>query len=171
MTIEKIFSGLIGAALTSIPVSSGAEAFAAIQGAAAQSGVSSQSIEGAWEGTLDFGGVKLRLVLKVSKAADGSLTAKADSPDQGAADLPIDEISLKESVLRFEMKRLMAAYEGTLNREASEIAGEFKQGGTSVPLTLKRTTKPAGLNRPQEPKKPSTQAAAGESDSTSSGRR
>ena len=34
-----------------------------------------------------------------------------------------------------------------------------------------RSAKPSALNRPQEPKKPSTQAAAGESDSTSSGRR
>jgi pimeloyl-ACP methyl ester carboxylesterase len=154
MAIEKNFRSLIGAALTLILVSSGAEACAAIQSAAAQSGSSSQSIEGAWEGTLDFGGIKLRFALKVSKAADGSLSAKADSPDQGATDLPIDEISLKESVLRFEMKRLMVSYEGTLNREASEIAGEFKQAGTSVPLTMKRMTMPTALNRPQEPKKP-----------------
>ncbi|MCI0525239.1 MAG: alpha/beta fold hydrolase, partial [Acidobacteria bacterium] len=98
--------------------------------------------------------VKLRLVLKVSKAADGSLTAKADSPDQGATDLPVDTISLQDGVARFEMKRLLAAYEGTLNKEASEIAGEFKQGALSVPLTLKRTAKPTALYRPQEPKKP-----------------
>jgi len=154
MSIEKIFRSLMAAALTSVLISCGAEAFAAIQDAAAQSAPSNQSIEGAWEGTLDFGGVKLRLVLKVSKAADGSLTAKADSPDQGATDLPVDTISLKDGAVRFEMKQLMASYEGTLNKEASEIAGEFKQGGLAVSLTLKRTAKPAALNRPQEPKKP-----------------
>ncbi len=154
MTIEKIFRSLTAAVLTSVLISCCATAFAAIQDAAAQSGVSNQSIEGGWEGTLDFGGAKLRLVLKVSKAADGSLTAKADSPDQGATDLPVDTISLKDGAVRFEMKRLLASFEGTLNKEASEIAGEFNQGGMSVPLTLKRTAKPTAVNRPQEPKKP-----------------
>ncbi len=154
MTIEKNFRNLIAAVLTSLLITGGAQAFPAIQDAASQSGASNQSIEGAWEGTLDFGAAKLRLVLKISKAADGSLTAKADSPDQGATDLQVDAISLKEGAVRFEMKRLMASYEGTLKREASEIVGEFKQGGISMPLTLKRTARPTALNRPQEPKKP-----------------
>jgi len=154
MSIEKTFRGLTASALTSILISCGAIALAAIQVTAAQSNASNQSVEGAWEGTLDFGGAKLRLVLKVSKAADGSLTAKADSPDQGATDLPVDTISLKDGAVRFEMKQLLASYEGTLNKEASEIAGEFKQGGMSIPLTLKRMAKPTALNRPQEPKKP-----------------
>jgi hypothetical protein len=154
MTIEKIFRNLIAVALTSVLATGSAKAFAAIQDAAAQSAASNQSIEGAWEGTLDFGGAKLRFVLKVSRGSDGSLTAKADSPDQGATDLPVDAIGFKDGAVRFEMKQLMVSYEGTLNKEASEIAGEFKQGGTSVPLTLKRTAKPVALNRPQEPKKP-----------------
>src|SRR5262245_8153308 len=154
MTIEKIFWNMIAIVLTSVLVTGSAKAFAAIQDAAAQLGASITNIEGAWEGTLDFGGAKLRLVLKISKAADGSLTAKADSPDQGAIDLPVDTISLKDGAVRFEMKRTMASYEGTLNKAASEISGEFKQGGMTVPLTLKRSATPTALNRPQEPKKP-----------------
>ena len=87
------------------------------------------NIEGNWEGTLDVGAAKLRLVLKVTKAADGSLTAKADSPDQGATDLPVDVVTFKDGALHFEMKRLMASYDGTASKEGSqEIAGTFKQG-------------------------------------------
>ncbi len=113
------------------------------------------SIEGIWEGTLDVGATKLRLVLKVTKAADGSLTAKADSPDQGANDLPVDIVTFKDGALHFEMKRLMASYDGTASKEGSqEIAGNFKQGGASFPLKLKRVAKPSTPNRPQEPKKP-----------------
>jgi len=111
-------------------------------------------IEGPWEGTLDVGAAKLRLVLKVSKAADGSLTAKADSPDQGANDLPVDVVTFKDNALHFEMKRLLASYDGKLNADSSEFTGEFKQGGASFPLNLKRVTKPSSPNRPQEPKKP-----------------
>ena len=112
------------------------------------------NIEGAWEGTLDVGAAKLRLVLKVSKAADGALTAKADSPDQGASDLPVDVVTFKDNVLHFEMKRLQASYDGKYNPSNSEFTGEFKQGGAAFPLNLKRAAKSAASNRPQEPKKP-----------------
>ncbi|MBS1787120.1 MAG: alpha/beta fold hydrolase [Acidobacteria bacterium] len=112
------------------------------------------NIEGNWEGTLNVGAVKLRLVLKVTKAADGSLTAKADSPDQGATDLAVDVVTFKDGALHFEMKRLMASYDGKFNPDSSQFTGEFKQGGGSFPLTLKRVTTPTAYNRPQEPKKP-----------------
>jgi len=113
-----------------------------------------KNLEGAWEGALDLGAMKLRLALKVTKAADGALAAKLDSLDQGAKDLPVDVISLKDGAVHFEMKQLMVVFDGTLNKEGSEMAGQFKQGGGSAPLTLKRVDKPTTLNRPQEPKPP-----------------
>jgi pimeloyl-ACP methyl ester carboxylesterase len=112
------------------------------------------NLEGVWEGALDVGAMKLRLALKVAKAADGALAAKLDSLDQGATDLPVDVISLKDDAVHFEMKRLLVAFDGTLNKEGSEIAGQFSQGGTSFPLILKRVAKPTAPNRPQEPKPP-----------------
>src|SRR5262245_43808841 len=113
-----------------------------------------QNLEGIWEGALDVGVMKLRLALKVTKAADGALAAKLDSLDQGAMDLPVDVISLNDGAVHFEMKRLMAVFDGTLNKEGSEITGQFKQAGASHPLSLKRVAKPTTLNRPQEPKPP-----------------
>ena len=47
-------------------------------------------------------------------------------------DLPVDVITLRDSVLRFEMKRLGASYSGTLDTDASEIAGEWQQSGASL---------------------------------------
>ena len=114
--------------------------------------VDATSVEGAWQGTLDVPGAKLRLVLKISKKPDGALTAKLDSLDQGAMDIPVDEVTFKDGVLRFEIKRLMVTYEGKLS--GAEIVGQFKQGGFTLPLTLKKTDKPAEAKRPQEPKKP-----------------
>ena len=113
-----------------------------------------QNLEGRWEGALDVGAMKLRLALKVTKAADGGFAAKLDSLDQGANDLQVDAISLREGSVHFEMKRLQVVFDGTLNKENSEIAGQFKQGGATNPLTLKRVAKPTTLNRPQEPKPP-----------------
>ncbi|MBO0858691.1 MAG: alpha/beta hydrolase [Chloracidobacterium sp.] len=116
--------------------------------------ISGLTLEGAWEGALEVGAMKFRLALKVTKAADGALTAKFDSLDHGANDLPVDVISLKDVAAHFEIKRLHVVFDGTLNKEGSEIAGEFKQGQSFFPLTLKRVAKLTTLKRPQEPKPP-----------------
>ncbi|MGH9802335.1 MAG: alpha/beta hydrolase family protein, partial [Blastocatellia bacterium] len=77
-----------------------------------------------------------------------------DSLDQGANDLPVNAISFKDGAVHFEMKQLLVVFDGKLNQEGSEIAGQFNQGGASYPLSLKRVVKPTTLNRPQEPKPP-----------------
>jgi hypothetical protein len=143
--------------VTSFALLTAQPAFSLAQGPAAKSENQSQlrSIEGPWEGVLDVGAAKLRLVVKISKEKDGSLAAKLDSPDQGAMDLPVSSMTLEGNQLRFEMKVIGGAYEGALNEDRSEAAGKWSQGGQSLPLVLKRIEKAPELPaRPQEPKKP-----------------
>ena len=99
---------------------------------------SSPSVIGTWEGTLDAGMAKLRLVLHIDGTKEGALVARLDSPDQGATDLPIDSLSVAGNTLHFEMKSLAAMYEGKLESDA-QITGEFRQGGQALALTFKRT--------------------------------
>ncbi|HZS10548.1 MAG TPA: hypothetical protein VFD58_37310 [Blastocatellia bacterium] len=106
-----------------------------------EKGVPGQGLEGMWQGALDIGGQTLRLVLKVTKAADGTFAATLDSPDQSAKDLQLDAVTLKDKSLHFEMKRIQAVYEGTLGKDGSEITGEWQQGAASLPLTFKRLAK------------------------------
>ncbi|PYS57823.1 MAG: hypothetical protein DMF74_25085 [Acidobacteria bacterium] len=103
---------------------------------------SSPSVIGTWEGTLDAGMAKLRLVLHIDGTKEGALVARLDSPDQGATDLPIDSLSVAGNTLHFEMKSLAAMYEGKLESDA-QITGEFRQGGQALPLTFKRTGRTA----------------------------
>ncbi|HSK74805.1 MAG TPA: hypothetical protein VK892_24110, partial [Pyrinomonadaceae bacterium] len=100
-------------------------------------GQNNESIEGNWLGTLEFSGVKLRLVLKVTKAGDG-FSAKFDSIDQGAKDLPIDSITRKGNSVSFSAAQFGMSFEGTLNEKGDEISGTFKQGAASSPLVFKR---------------------------------
>lgn len=109
---------------------------------------------GIWQGTIKVGAVELRVVVKINKKDDGSLTGTLDSPDQGAKDLALDSIVLKDDKLTFELKLAGASFEGKLNMDGKEAEGEWKQGGTAFPLVLKRTDKAPTLNRPQEPKPP-----------------
>jgi pimeloyl-ACP methyl ester carboxylesterase len=113
-------------------------------------------VEGNWQGALDVGAFKLRLVLKISKSADGKLTATVDSLDQNAKDLVVDTISLQDGTLNFEMKALGASYVGTLSKDASQLTGKFTQVGSVFPLDFNRVTDVSqmDLNRPQTPKKP-----------------
>src|SRR3954471_22916682 len=101
---------------------------------------SSPSVVGTWEGTLDAGTARLKLVLHIDAPKNGALNGRLDSPDQGATDLPIDSLAFANNTLRFEMKSLGATYEGKLASDGNQITGDFKQGGVPFPLTFKRTS-------------------------------
>ena len=103
---------------------------------------SPRKIEADWEGTLDAGTAKLRLVLHIVRK-DGVLSAMLDSPDQGATGLPIDSITLSSASVRFEMKSLGGLYEGQLAKDDSQIEGKWMQGGQTFPLILKRLGSPS----------------------------
>lgn len=111
------------------------------------------NVDGNWLATLTVSDVKLRLILKVEKSANG-YAAKFDSPDQGAVDLPIDSIVLDGRKLTFSAAKFGISYEGMLNEAGDEISGTFKQGPGSTPMVFKRIAALPTLNRPQEPKKP-----------------
>jgi len=97
--------------------------------------------EGDWQGTLDTGAGTLSLVLHVKKAADTTLNGTLDSPDQGAKDIKLTTVTYKAPLFHFEIKTLMATYDGKINKKNTEIAGNWAQQGASLPLTFKRVTK------------------------------
>ena len=112
------------------------------------------SVTGVWLGTLETGSFKLRLAVKITQTPAGQLAATLDSIDQAANDLPIDTITFEDGTLSFEARNLNITYTGKLSADGTEIAGTFKQGPGTLPLTFKRTEKPPTLSRPQDPKKP-----------------
>ncbi len=114
-----------------------------------------QKVVGDWQGVLDAGAVKLRLVIHLKSDAD-KLSGTMDSPDQGANGLKIDSVALENATLKFAMRALGATYEGTLNQSSDEISGKFTQGGVTFPLNFKRGTVAsiAPPKRPQNPVKP-----------------
>jgi pimeloyl-ACP methyl ester carboxylesterase len=107
------------------------------------------AIEGEWQGVLEASGQRLRLVLKLRKAAGGGYTGTVDSPDQpGSNDLKIGTIVYKDAALRFELVDIYASYEGTVSRDGTEIAGRWKQGTLNAPLIFRRGDKPATSREP-----------------------
>lgn len=74
-----------------------------------------QSIEGFWQGALDAGAVKLRLLMKFSRTPDGKLKGLLDSLDQGVNDIPMETVSFQDGSLHLEMKSISASYDGKLS--------------------------------------------------------
>ena len=85
-----------------------------------------QELAGIWESKLKFNGVELRMALKVEKGNDGALKATLASPDQGANNIPISSIGLKDGVLTLESKIIAAKFNGKRNKEGSAFEGEFR---------------------------------------------
>jgi uncharacterized protein len=113
-----------------------------------------KDIVGSWNGTLDAGEQKLRLVVTVTKSDTGVYSGKLESVDQGAT-IPIDTITVNGDAVRLEIKEPAIVYEGTLNKERTELTGTFNQGGQQFPLTLKRSEPAAATPSPSPSPSPS----------------
>jgi dipeptidyl aminopeptidase/acylaminoacyl peptidase len=109
-----------------------------------------KGFEGSWQGTLEAGATKLRLVVTVTKSDAGAYSAKLDSLDQGAT-IPIDTITVNIDAVRLEIKSAAIVFEGVLNKERTELTGKYTQGGEQVPLTFKRSEQ-AAVMPPPKPK-------------------
>lgn len=115
------------------------------------------SIEGIWQGKLDIPGGALRVVFFVKKNADGSYGSTLDSPDQGAKGIAVAKTELAGRTFRVDIAVVGASFEGMVAEDGKSIAGTFKQGGASLPLTIVRTDKAPEVvipKRPQTPKRP-----------------
>ena len=113
------------------------------------------TVEGIWQGALDAGVAKLRLVMKFSRKPDGQWTGTLDSLDQGVNDIPMSAVTFQDGKLHVEIKSIGAAYDASLSADGNELQGNFTQGA-KLPLDLKRIAKAedAALKRPQTPAKP-----------------
>jgi len=109
-----------------------------------------QDITGQWHGVLNE--LKLRLVLHINKT-DGGYVSTMDSPDQNAMGIPVTTTVFDGSTLLIGIPPIGLLYEGEFKTDS--VAGTFKQGAFSFPLTLKRTpVEVKSIVRPQEPKPP-----------------
>lgn len=93
-----------------------------------QAGASGKGLAGRWRGLLEFPPHRMRLLLTVSRDAEGKLTGTVESVDQGAQGLPIDSLEVSERTVQFRLTPINAEYEGRMSEDGSEIAGEWRQG-------------------------------------------
>jgi hypothetical protein len=102
---------------------------------------SASAVVGDWEGALDTGSGTLRVVFHISQAGDENFSGTLDSPDQGVAGIAITTITFKQPDLHLEVEKFRCSYDGKIGKDSAEITGQWKQGGASLALSLKRVSK------------------------------
>src|SRR4051794_25703260 len=136
----KLLRASRGVLVVGAILAAGSHAVRPVKGASA-AGPAPHGIEGFWQGALDTGAIPLRLVFKIEKKADGSMTGTLDSLDQGAKGIPLSGVSLTDAAVRIEVKVVSGVYEGKLSASGGQMTGEWKQGGATLPLTLQHVEK------------------------------
>ncbi len=105
-------------------------------------GVKSMKVEGeitgTWLGTLTVNNNSLRIIFHIKAEKDSMLSATMDSPDQGAKNIPADNVKYENGNITISFGKIGAAFDGNLSKNKNEIEGKWVQGGGSLPLTLKK---------------------------------
>jgi uncharacterized protein (TIGR03435 family) len=117
-----------------------------------------QDIAGSWQGIVQAQG-NSRILLKISKADNGSLKADMYFLDIGSARHPVNDIAFDGSTLKFPVTGYSGDYLGKMSVDGNSIVGAWKpESGPSLPLTFKRATPETAWVIPQ-PAAPTAMAA------------
>jgi hypothetical protein len=110
--------------------------------------IAQSTIAGDWRGMLDHGDSQTHVILHIIAAKDGTLMASVDAIEMDAADVPATAVVLKDSKLTFNIDAAPGTYEGTVNKDATEIKGTWTQEGQAHELNFKRDAAPAPAPAP-----------------------
>ena len=90
---------------------------------------------GDWEGTLEGPGLRLKLnIANEAGVARGMLV----SVDQGGAKIPVSAIEQKDTKLVVQIRAVGGEYRGEIDKDGSQMQGEWSQAGNSLPLKWKK---------------------------------
>jgi uncharacterized protein (TIGR03435 family) len=88
-------------------------------------------------------------VVKITKAADGTLRATLYVIGQGSDGIPAISTTLNGSLLKLELP--FGTYEGALSADGNSITGTWKQGPDPLALNFARATRETEWTIPQPP--------------------
>lgn len=114
-----------------------------------------QNVVGDWQGTLSLpNGRSLRIVMKITRAADESLKTAFYSIDQPSPPLSASSTTLQGTAVKMAIPAIGGNYEGKLSSDGNSIAGTWSQGGQPLTLNLERATPTTAWAIPDPPPPP-----------------
>ena len=97
----------------------------------------SKELEGDWEGTISVpNGQSRPVIIHFKNLPDQTVEATIESPTQGVQGVPLKGVVQKGAVVEFAVLAAGGSYKGTLNKEGTEITGEWTQRSGAAPFTL-----------------------------------
>lgn len=100
--------------------------------------LTAQDLNGSYSGTLEVQGMQMELIFNISLTDDG-YSATLDVPMQGASNIPLDSVTLKDENITISSAKMQMSYVGTVSGE--NIEGTYEQMGQKYPLNLMKTEK------------------------------
>jgi uncharacterized protein len=134
-------------------LSVGCAAAPATTAPAAPATSAAETVTGEWAGRIEIPGSPLDVGIRISPDGDG-LRGEMDIPAQQITAMPLGEVRVDGSELRFTLPGAPgdARFRGTVAADA--IHGDFTQFGQAFPLRLEPGTAAPPPARPQEPQPP-----------------
>ena len=97
----------------------------------------SKELEGDWEASIQSPGGAVRLAFHFKNQPDKTVAATMDSNNNMG--MPLNDVKQTGQKVEFGIKIAGdATFEGTLNKEGTELAGQLNAGPTPMPLTLRK---------------------------------
>jgi len=96
----------------------------------------SKELEGDWEGSIQSPNGEFRLVLHFKNRPDHTVAATIDS--NNAVGMPLNNVKQTGQKVEFGMKIAGGTFQGSLNKEGTELAGQLIHEANSTPLTLRK---------------------------------
>ena len=115
------------------------------------SALHAQNIAGNWQGTVQAGQQKMRVLFKIAREND-KLQATLYTVDRPSAPIATT-ITLEGSTVRMTIPSLNGRYEGKLSGDGNSIAGTWTQGAP-LALNLARATSETAWSIPEPPPPP-----------------
>jgi hypothetical protein len=96
----------------------------------------SKEVEGDWEGSLPMPNGPFRMVFHFKNQPDKTVVATFDTGN--ATGLPLNDVKQTGQKLEFGMRIAHGSFQGTLNKDGTELAGQFTHEANSAPMTLRK---------------------------------
>lgn len=115
-------------------------AFALVVGLSSALTLSAQEgIVGDWSGVINSPQQgDIEMIVHVTAAEDGTLSATLDVPSQGGFGVPLEDVSFADGVFSYGLSAVAGSYEGTMSEDGETITGTWSQGGMSIELNMTR---------------------------------
>jgi len=95
-------------------------------------------LQGFWAGKAGSGKIAVRFQVKIAEASDGTFRADLFVPDQNNLRQPT-AVSYDGTTVKLMPMNGLGMFEGKLRNGGKEMAGDWMQGGLSMPTTLMQT--------------------------------